>query len=1044
MGDRAVNLKAISRLVRFGATTSILALSMGGSAFAQDATPQADAAEAPGDVIIVTAQRQAQSLQSVPIAVSAFTGEALERQQIKNASDLQLTLPNVVFSKGNFTGSSFTIRGIGDLCVGTACDSATGIHLNGSPLLATRLFETEYFDLERIEVLRGPQGTLFGRNATSGVVNFVTAKPNANGFAASGEAEYGNYNAIKVKGMVNVPIGETLAVRAAGVYVKRDGYTNNLFTGKDIDDRELYAVRGSLRWQPTDSTTLDLYGYYFRENDSRARIQKQLCQRDPTGVLGCLNNRRDFSSHNQNSTFVGVLASREFLAVAGIPAFFGLGSLYGPDANASFVNPPNVRTVNTDFDPEYFTSEQQYQARLEQEFGSFKIQLTGLYQKTSIDSRQDYNLNVADRSVFSSAPSAANPFGTGLSALAAAGAGQIPGLPAAFFSPITAAILPNGAAGPLCVSDTDSPDTGAFGGNKLCAATPLDLDRSSGKSRSYSLEGILTSDFDGPFNFLLGGIYVDAKARDGSYYVNAFGIDYVTGLLGAFNSLGRQGLAAIPGATPPPPGYLGTSYFRNNTPDFGLKSYGIFGEVYFDISDKLQFTGGIRYSNDKKGLSARSTLASFLTPFNATSVFSSPFVNGYAVTGAPLSSRLQPFDADPATPCAITSTTTTGILTPANTSGCELFQVRNVKYDEFTGRAVLNYKITEDNLLYASYSRGYKSGGINPPLQPVFAVPSSFDPEIVNSFEIGSKNVFGNGTFTLNATAFYYQYKKLQLSRIVARTSVNDNVDANIYGLELESIIRPSREFAINMGFSYLHTKVSQDKFLSNSRDPSGGRSDTVIIKDITNGSNCTVVPTTAGNATGANAFVTAINGALGLRGPTAFPADGGIASTGAFSICNVLAAQAAAVGAAFGGVRVGTTGVLGGVLVDVPDVPVNIRGNKLPQAPNYKFSVGAQYTVEMDNGMTLVPRADLTYTGDSFGNIFNGRINKIAGYAQANAQLQLNGNEDRWFVRGFVQNLTDNDAITGLAVNDQSQGVATNIFTLEPRRYGIAAGFKF
>jgi iron complex outermembrane recepter protein len=1029
----------MKKLEIFGA--SMLALMVTTPVIAQSAPAEEEALDS-GE-IVVTAQRQSQSLQEVPIAVSAFSGEQLEKQQIENASDLQLTLPNVVFSKGNFTGSSFTIRGIGDLCVGIACDSATAIHLNGSPLVGTRLFETEYFDLERIEVLRGPQGTLFGRNATSGVVNFVTAKPDASGFAASGEAEYGNFNAIRVKGMVNVPIGETLAARIAGSYTKRDGYTKNLFTGKDIDDRDLYAIRGQVRWQPSDTTTVDLLGYYFREKDSRARIQKQVCQRDPTGILGCLNNRRDFGALNQNSTFVGTLGSREFLAVNGIPSAFGLNSLYGPDGNANFVNPANVRVVNTDFDPEYFTDEQQYQARLEQEFGSFKLQLTGIYQKNNVDSRQDYNLNVADRSGYAA----------GLATLQAAAAGQVPGLPAAFFSPVASAIIPNGAAGPLCVSDTSQPVTGAgaFEGNKICAATPLDLDRSNSKSKSYSVEAIVSSDFDGPFNFLVGGIYLDADVRDSNYFVNAFGIDYITGLLGAFNSLGRQGVAAIPGATALPPGYLGTSFFNNRTPSFGLKSYGIFGEVYFDISDKLQFTGGLRYSNDKKSLSAFSTLASFFTPFGSSGAFSSPFINGYAVTGAPVASQLAPFDADPTTPCSIVSTTTSGILTPANLSGCERTQDRKVKYDEITGRAVLNYKVTEDNLLYLSFSRGYKSGGINPPLQPIFAVPTAFDPEIVNAFEIGSKNTFANGAFTLNATAFYYKYKKLQLSRIVARTSVNDNVDANIYGLELESIIRPTRELAINMNFSYLHTKVSQDKFLSNPRDPGGGRSDAVIIKDITNGSNCAVVPTTAGNAAGANGFVNTINsvvfGAAGLRGTTAFPSDGGIASTGAFGVCSVLAAGAAGQIAAVNPALAALQPVLnsfGGVSVLNEGVAVNIKGNKLPQAPNYKFSVGAQYTVEFDNAMSLVPRMDLTYTGESFGNIFNGRVNRIKGYAQANAQLQLNGRDDRWFVRGFIQNVFDNNATTGLYVTDQSSGLFTNIFTLEPRRYGIAAGFKF
>ena len=129
---------------------------------------------------------------------------------------------------------------------------------------------------------------------------------------------------------------------------------------------------------------------------------------------------------------------------------------------------------------------------------------------------------------------------------------------------------------------------------------------------------------------------------------------------------------------------------------------------------------------------------------------------------------------------------------------------------------------------------------------------------------------------------------------------------------------------------------------------------------------------------------------------------------------------------------------------VENAGVPVNIKGNKLPQAPNYKFSIGAQYTAEFSNGMTLVPRADLTYTGDSYGNIFNGNVNKVKGYSQVNAQIQLNGNDDRWFARAWIQNVFDNNATTGLYVTDQSSGLFTNIFTLEPRRYGITAGFKF
>ena len=961
-------------------------------AYAQDTETGDEAVtDAARPVIVVTAQRQSQSLQEVPIAVSAFTAEALEAQQIENASDLQLTLPNVSFSKGNFTGSSFTIRGIGDLCVGVSCDSATAIHTNGSPLFGTRLFETEYFDLERIEVLRGPQGTLFGRNATSGVVNVITAKPDLSGFGAAAEIEYGNYESIKGKAMLNLPIGEVLGLRLAGFYLNRDGYTRNLFDDNRIDGRDMYAVRGTLRFEPGPDTTIDLMGYYFRENDDRLRIQKQLCQRDPTGVLGCLNNRRDFDKTNTNSTFTGTLGSREFLAINGIPAVFGLNSLYGPDGFANFDEPDDVRTVNTPFTPEYFADELQAQLSIDHSFGAINLSLTGLYQETTIDSRQDYNLGVVDRTGFATALNtlaffAANGIPTGLPAPAPP---FVPGS-AAYFAPIAEAIIPEGPNGVLCTSDTRLDNRGAFEGFSNCANVPLSYDRSNSDTKSWSAEAIISSDFDGPFNFLLGGIYANSHLTENSYYVNAFAIDYITGILGTFNAF-SNGL---------PPSYLATSFFRNNTQDFQLDSFGIFGEVYFDISDRLKFTAGLRYNDDKKSIVARSTLASFLNPFsNDGDPFASPFVGG--------------FDADPGTP------------------GNQIQQEREVAFDEITGRAVLDFQITPDNLIYASYSRGYKSGGINPPLQPIFEVPESFGSETIDAFEIGTKNTFLNGALQVNLTGFYYKYKDLQLSRIIARTSVNDTIDANIWGLELESYIRPSDRWLINMNLSYLNAEVAGDQFFSNPRDPGGGDPNAVIIKDITNGAHCAV--TSSLGAAGANGFVTAVNAALGLQGPTAFPSDSNIASTGAFSICDVLSAQAAAPANAPFGIEVLS-----------PGIEVNLRGNKLPQAPEYKASLGVQYTLPFDNGMSLVPRFDVAMTGTQYGNVFNGRVNRIEPFVQANASIQFNGPDDVWYVRGFVQNIFDANSVTGLYVTDASSGLFTNIFTLDPRRYGIAVGARF
>jgi len=948
-------------------------------AYAQDTDNNSRDGRLRDNVIVVTAQRQAESLQEVPLAVSAFSAEALESQQIENASDLQLTLPNVSFTKSNFTSSSFTIRGIGDLCVGVSCDSATAIHLNSAPLFNTRLFETEYFDLEQIEVLRGPQGTLFGRSATSGVVNVITAKPDLSGISAKGEFEYGNYNSIKAKGMINVPIGETIGVRVAGFYLNRDGYTRNLNDGSRIDDRDMYAVRGTLRFEPTVDTTIDLMGYYFRENDNRLRIQKQQCQRDPTGVLGCLNTRRDFDSTNGNSTFTGVLGSSEFLAINGIPASLGLNSLYGPDAFANFQEPADVRQVRTEFTPEYFADELQLQAHIEHDFGAFEVGLTGTYQETSVDSRQDYNLSIGQNPQSATAFGTLNLFATNGVPTGVAAPAFVPGS-TAYFQPIVDALFDGGN---LCTSNAGLDNRGAYEGVRVCTPNGTQFDRSNGDNEAFSVEGIISSDFDGPFNFLLGGIYAESQTFENSYFISAFEIDYVAGILGTFG--------AFTGGNPP--GYLATSFFRNNTTGFKLKSYGIFGEAYVEISDRLKFTAGLRYNDDKKSITARSTLASFYNPFsNDGDPFDSPGAAG--------------FDADP------------------NTAGIQAIQARSVAFNEFTGRAVLDYQISPDNLLYFSYSRGYKSGGINPPLQPIFQVPASFSPESIDAFEIGSKNTFGNGALQLNATAFYYKYKDLQLSRIIARTSVNDTIDANIWGAEIEAILRPSDRWLMNMNFSYLNAQVAGDQLFSNPRDPGGGDPNAVIIKDVTNGALCAVTGPSQAVTSG---FVTTVNAGLGLQGPTAFPSDGGIASTGAFGICSALEANAPA-----------------GISVLSPGVQINLKGNKLPQAPELKASMGIQYTAEFDSGMTLVPRFDVAYTGEQFGNVFNGNVNRIDPFVQANAQIQLNAPDGNWFVRGFVQNIFDSNSTTGLYVTDASSGLFSNIFTLDPRRYGVAVGVSF
>lgn len=947
------------------------------------------------DEIIVTAQRQSQSLQDVPISVSAFTAQALQAKQINNSSDLQLSLPNVTFTKTNFTSASFTIRGVGDLCVGFSCDTATGIHINDMPLLTTRLFETEYLDLERVEVLRGPQGTLFGRNATSGVVNFITARPDLKALHAEAYGEYGNYNSYRAHAMLNVPIGDTLGVRVAGNYLNRGGFTKNLYDDSHIDGRDQYSVRGTIRWQPTTNTTLDLIGYYFHEKDDRSRIQKQLCHRDPTAVLGCLPDKLTNETVNGNASLGTIFTSREFINIGLSPmlAPFALGSVYGADVYSGVVNPSDLRTVNVDFTPRYKASEQQYQGRLEQRIGDyFKLTVIGGYTRNKVDSSVDYSLVVADP--YSSSVQASSALAT-LNALRAS----------PVFKNFANAIIPNGP-GSACVSQPNRNFVGIYGGQvERCAANNTEFDRSFSDQKQYSLEGHVDISFDGKFNFLAGAIYVDAK-QTGDYFVNATGLDYASGLIG---------VAATNGAA-----FNASPYFDSLTDSFHLKSYGIFGEGYFQANDKLKLTVGLRYSHDKKTVQDRNFLfnTGLFVPYGTTDVLTSP--------------ALANTDFDPSIP------------------GNQPFRASSVKYGRLTGRAVVDYKVTDDSLLYASYSRGYKSGGINPPFNPaLFQAPATFNPETIDAFEVGSKNTLAGGSVRLNVSAFYYKYKDLQISRIIARTSFNDNTNADIYGGEVEAIVAPTPALVFNIQFSYLKTKI-KDLNLVDTRDPSGGRSDTVIIKDVTTAANCVVQPNVAGNAVGTNTLVAAFNSAVGLKAPVPIP---GTATTGAFSICSALASSIQNPSAGLRALFNTPTGPLpfafrtnaAGVANGLPDgVALDLNGNQLPNAPEFKFGVGGQYTFDFANGMTLVPRVDFNFTDSTYSRSFNRQIDKIPSFEQIDAQITLNGREGRWYARGFIQNVQNKSSITGEYVTDASSGLFTNIFSLEPRRYGIGAGIKF
>ncbi len=239
-------------------------------------------------VTVTSSKLGGADVQSIPIAITALSQEQLTATQTAGGPDLIKQVPNMTFTKTNFSGYSIQIRGIGTQAISVTTDPAVAVAFNDMPFIRNHFFEQEFYDVSQVEVLRGPQGTLYGRNATAGVVNLTSAKP-TDQFEAMATADIGNYKNRRFEGMINLPIvDDRLDIRLAGEWTKRDGYSFNAITDSPIDGRDLWSGRATIRFKPTENLTADFVWEHFQENDDRMRSSKQLCKRDngPDTVYG--------------------------------------------------------------------------------------------------------------------------------------------------------------------------------------------------------------------------------------------------------------------------------------------------------------------------------------------------------------------------------------------------------------------------------------------------------------------------------------------------------------------------------------------------------------------------------------------------------------------------------------------------------------------------------------------------------------------------------------------------------------------------------------
>ena len=215
--------------------------------------------------IVVTAQRRAERLRDVPLAVSAYTGNALQQQQITTVTDLRQVNPSLNFTpSANARGEGFAIRGVGTAIFSDTVEQSVGVVVDGVVLGRSGQATSDLLDVDRIEVLRGPQGLLFGKNASAGVIAIYTRRPQLGASTVDMFASYGTYNEIKFNTAGNIPLGERMAIRVAVGHQSADGTIRNIVRNEDVNNRDEQNLRAKLRFQASESVDLELRGDYLQ------------------------------------------------------------------------------------------------------------------------------------------------------------------------------------------------------------------------------------------------------------------------------------------------------------------------------------------------------------------------------------------------------------------------------------------------------------------------------------------------------------------------------------------------------------------------------------------------------------------------------------------------------------------------------------------------------------------------------------------------------------------------------------------------------------
>ncbi len=668
-------------------TAAIVAMAgMAGTAQAQeaDSAPQAEAdSDATDNVIIVQARRQNETLQEVPVTVTAISGEILDKYGVDQVADVVSRVPTLnVQVGGSGSGGQLSLRGVGSSNISSSFDSAVAFDFDGVQVSSMRLVQAGFFDTAQIDVLKGPQSLFFGKSASAGVFAIRSADPTST-WEIGGKAQYEfEEQGYTVGGYISGPISDTLGIRVAAQYNDIDDFIDlqpgTPAANGDTRSAKNFVGRVTLDWEPTDNFDANLKLQYVRnENDGAISHGDIFCGAngvaDPIVLFGgaiSVDPGYDCNAFDQ----------RQFL----------------PDAAAAVSASIPTPSLAVGRNGVPFGETETLFGRLR-----FDVGLSDALTLTSVTGYLD--LDSTDYDCYS--------YG-----------GQVPD--------------GSGGFAPFGVGCSDP-------NNQL---------------EQYSQELRLTSDFDGPLNFMVGAFYESREfvfdtAELAANIAILFGPDPITGFT--------------------------TDYDRRH--ETGTDAYSIFGSVIFDITDQLELSGGVRYTDESK-----------------TNTISIPFVHSFlSASGA--------------------------FLTSGFFSGPIEFDDDNISPE-----VTLRYQATDDINVFASYKTGFKSGGIDNSALPTASLAAAaaandfgalvFESETAEGGEIGIKSQFNDRTLTLNATAYYYVFDDLQVQNfdaVAIQFSTLNAGEVTTAGVDLEwRWATPLQGLDLSGNISYLDAEFS-DTFVT-------------------------------------------------------------------------------------------------------------------------------------------------------------------------------------------------------------------------------------